>query len=75
MADAKKGPAKKPAAKGGPQKSNKKARNLYKLYNITDNKIVRKNRTCPKCGTGTFMAAHKDRLVCGQCRYTEYLKK
>lgn len=30
-----------------------------------------KNKSCPKCGPGVFMANHKDRLSCGKCGYTE----
>lgn len=30
-----------------------------------------KNKTCPKCGAGVFMANHKDRDACGKCGYTE----
>ena len=30
-----------------------------------------KNRSCPKCGPGTFLAEHKDRLTCGKCNYME----
>lgn len=33
-----------------------------------------KNKSCPKCGTGTMMAAHKDRTTCGKCHYTEFTK-
>ena len=30
-----------------------------------------KKKTCPKCGNGVFMAAHKDRDYCGKCHYME----
>jgi small subunit ribosomal protein S27Ae len=30
-----------------------------------------KNKTCPKCGPGVFLANHKDRESCGKCGYTE----
>ncbi len=30
-----------------------------------------KNRTCPRCGSGTWLAEHKDRFTCGKCRYSE----
>ena len=55
MADDKKAVKKKPAKK------------LYKLY---DNGKL-KNKTCPKCGPGFFLAAHKDRTTCGKCGYME----
>ena len=32
----------------------------------------RKNKTCPKCGDGTFLAQHKNRSTCGSCQYTEF---
>ncbi|MBN2423347.1 30S ribosomal protein S27ae [Candidatus Woesearchaeota archaeon] len=31
-----------------------------------------KNKSCPKCGLGVFMANHKDRWTCGKCSYTEF---
>ena len=63
----------KPKAKGGAVKK-KKAKPLSSLYTITGDKIVRNNRSCPKCGTGTFLGKHKDRLVCGKCKYVEFVK-
>jgi ubiquitin-small subunit ribosomal protein S27Ae len=30
-----------------------------------------KNKSCPKCGSGTFMAEHKERRTCGKCNYME----
>lgn len=59
------------------QKSAKKGKstNLSLLYTIEGGKIQRKNKSCPKCGPGMFLAKHKDRLVCGNCKYTEFLSK
>ena len=34
--------------------------------------LERKRKSCPKCGTGFFMAKHKDRSFCGRCHYTEF---
>jgi len=45
-----------------------------KLYKREGNRIVRQRRDCPKCGPGTFMAQHKDRVSCGKCGYTEFKK-
>ena len=45
----------------------KKSSQKYKLY---ENGKA-KNKSCPKCGPGVFMAEHKDRLVCGACKYVE----
>lgn len=34
--------------------------------------IVRKRKSCPKCGNGVFMAQHKGRITCGKCHYAEF---
>jgi ubiquitin-small subunit ribosomal protein S27Ae len=62
----------KPAAKkgGGPVKR-KPANRLGKVYEMSGSGLKRKNKYCPKCGTGFFMANHKDRWTCGKCGYTE----
>ena len=56
------------------KKKEKKASKPMQVWKLYD-KGTRKNKTCPKCGPGVFLAAHKDRLSCGQCDYTEFLKK
>jgi small subunit ribosomal protein S27Ae len=48
---------------------------MSNLYEIKNNKLTRKRRTCPKCGPGTFLAEHSDRFTCGKCGYTEYKKR
>ncbi len=53
---------------------NKKSSEKWKKYKVSGNK-VEKAKTCPKCGPGMFLAVHKDRLTCGFCHYTEFLKK
>jgi small subunit ribosomal protein S27Ae len=45
-----------------------------KLYKIENDKITRLKKTCPRCGAGTYMADHKDRISCGHCGYTEMKK-
>ena len=62
---------KKPVAKG--KKEKKPSKKVHELYTISGDKIERKNKNCPKCGKGTFLAKHKDRLVCGKCKYVEML--
>ena len=47
----------------------------YKSYEVSGDKLVRKNKFCPKGGVGFFLAQHKDRSVCGKCQYTEFSKK
>ena len=44
------------------------------LYEIKDNKVQRKRKFCPKC-EANYLAQHEDRLSCGKCGYTEFLKK
>lgn len=48
---------------------------VSKFYNVTDSKVERTKRECPRCGKGVFMAVHKDRLTCGKCSYTEFQKE
>lgn len=51
------------------QENKKKAKkHISTLYE----KESKKNKFCPKCGEGFFMAKHKDRETCGQCGYTEF---
>lgn len=30
---------------------------------------------CPRCGPGTILAQHANRLTCGKCNYSELQKK
>ena len=69
MAKKKKGKAKE--RKGKKPKRKKTASKVAGVYDTSGGSIKRKNKTCPKCGTGTFMADHKDRSTCGKCGYTE----
>jgi small subunit ribosomal protein S27Ae len=34
-------------------------------------KAYKPGKSCPKCGTGTKLAQHADRLSCGKCGYME----
>ena len=34
-------------------------------------KPYKKGKACPRCGAGTRLAEHKDRLSCGKCGYME----
>ena len=49
------------------------SKRLY--YKVEGGKLVLEKQHCPKCGPGTFLAKHKDRVSCGRCGYTEFLKK
>ncbi len=62
--------ATKPAGKEAKKRPGK-----YANYEISGSAVKRKNKFCPKCGAGVFMAEHKDRSTCGKCGYTEFKKK
>jgi ubiquitin-small subunit ribosomal protein S27Ae len=53
------------------ENKNKTPSKRYALYEVKGDTLNRKNTFCPKCGTGFFMARHKDRLTCGKCGYME----
>ena len=53
---------------------NKKPSQKWTKYKLEGNKVT-KAKCCPKCGSGVFMAVHKDRTTCGTCGYTEFSKK
>lgn len=61
------------ADKGAPKKS--PAKGLFSLYEVKGETIQRLRKSCPKCGPGMLLAQHKNRLTCGKCHYTEFLKK
>ena len=66
---AKKGGAKDKKSAGPKEK--KPGHKYASVYEVSGDDIKRKNKSCPKCGTGTFLASHKDRLTCGNCGYME----
>ena len=53
----------------------KKKSKKQSLYQVSGNKIERKNKSCPKCGSGVFMAKHANRWYCGNCHYAEIFGK
>ena len=59
--------AEKKESKGGSKR--------WTLYQIEGGKLKRKNKFCPKCGPGFFLADHGDRLSCGSCGYMETKEK
>ena len=61
----------KPAPKQIKEKTKKEAQKISTIYEVTGDSAKRKNKSCPKCGPGTFMANHKDRSSCGKCGYME----
>lgn len=59
---------------GKKEHKNKPVSKKYALYTVSGDSTKRNNKMCPRCGGGVFLAAHKDRLHCGKCNYTEFLK-
>ena len=59
--------------KGKKPHKNKPTSKKYEHYVISGENIKR-GKMCPRCGGGVFLAVHKDRLYCGKCAYTEFLK-
>lgn len=53
---------------------NKVPSKVWKKYKLQGNKLIR-SKTCPKCGTGYFLAEHTDRFYCGHCHYLEMKSK
>jgi ubiquitin-small subunit ribosomal protein S27Ae len=53
------------------KKADKKPMQIWKLYEVKDGKVIRKNPFSQKAGPGSFMANHKDRLTCGKTGYME----
>jgi len=56
-------------------KKNRAALKLHVFYDKKGDVVERKNRFCPKCGPGVFLARHADRSHCGHCGYTEFVKE
>ena len=60
-------------AKGKKPHKNKPTSKKYKMYKIEGDKIIRE-KSCPRCGLGVFLMKATNRLYCGKCKYTEFLK-
>ena len=52
----------------------KKTSKRWENYDASSG-LKRKNKFCPKCGSGIFLAEHMNRLTCGSCSYTEFKSK
>ena len=55
--------------KGKKPKSKSKHKKVQVWTKYKDGKKV--NKSCPRCGPGTFLAEHKNRMTCGKCHYSE----
>lgn len=60
--------------KGKKPHKNKPTSKKYTKYKIEGDKIIRE-KTCPRCGAGVFLMKAKNRLYCGKCHYTEFLRQ
>ncbi len=61
--------------KGKKKHTNKPTSVKYKKYTVEGDKIVKKARSCPRCGPGIFLSVGKGRAYCGKCHFTEFDKK
>ncbi|PIN92896.1 30S ribosomal protein S27ae [Candidatus Pacearchaeota archaeon CG10_big_fil_rev_8_21_14_0_10_35_13] len=59
--------------KGKKPHKNKPTSKKYKMFKIEGEKITRQ-RNCPRCGPGVFLAKREGRVHCGKCSYTEFIK-
>ncbi|MBI4017530.1 MAG: 30S ribosomal protein S27ae [Candidatus Aenigmarchaeota archaeon] len=57
-----------------PSKSKHKHIQIWKKYKVVGGKAERPV-SCPRCGAGTFLAKHKDRVTCGRCKFSEITLK
>lgn len=62
------------AGQGKKEHKNKPTSKKHKHYKVSGENVT-SDKHCVKCGAGIFLAQHKDRLYCGKCHYTEFLKK
>lgn len=60
--------------KGKKKHVNKPTSKKHTKYKVEGDKVVRE-KCCPRCGPGIFLAGGKGRLYCGRCHYTEFEKK
>ena len=60
--------------KGKKPHKNKPTSKKYKMYKI-EGDTIKKERNCPRCGAGVFLMKTDNRLYCGRCHYTEFLKR
>ena len=62
-------------AKGKKPHKNKPTSKKYTMYKIEGDKIISREKTCPRCGAGVFLMKANNRLYCGRCHYTEFFGK
>lgn len=60
--------------KGKKPHKNKPTSQKWKKYKLEGEKVVR-DSACPRCGPGVFLMKAKNRVYCGKCHYTEFIKE
>lgn len=65
---------KKTVKKGKKPHKNKPTSKKYKKYTVEGDNIKRA-KTCPRCGPGTFLLEADNRVYCGKCHYSEFNSK
>lgn len=61
--------------KGKKKRKPHKPSKRWTKYRSEAGGMKKTQRECNRCGLGVFLAQHKNRLTCGRCGYTEFLKK
>jgi len=61
--------------KGKKKHINKPTSKKYTMYTIEGDKIIKKARSCPRCGPGIFLSVGQGRAYCGRCHFTEFERK
>jgi small subunit ribosomal protein S27Ae len=61
--------------KGKTKHTKSKPSKKWTAYKIESGKVNRLKKMCAKCGSGVFMAEHKNRFSCGACGYTIFKEK
>jgi len=44
---------------------------VWKFYKVEGGKVIRLRESCPRCGSGTFLAKFKNRTWCGRCGWAQ----
>jgi ubiquitin-small subunit ribosomal protein S27Ae len=63
-----------PKIKGKKKHKNKPTSKKHSKYKVEGDKLTRE-KSCPRCGPGIFLSTGANRIYCGKCHFTEFLKK
>lgn len=45
---------------------------IWQKYDTKGSEVSRKNKFCPRCGSGVWLSNQKNRSYCGKCGYTSF---